>query len=94
MNWRCSLFHTALNETTCFFQEASPLEKIFSNTQTPKYSQSPVENILISFYAKGISVAEIDDELQEIDGYKLSWSAMSIITDEVNPPYLIGKTDL
>ena len=55
----------------------------------PKHQSTarPTENILISFYAKGISVADIDDELQEIDGYKLSKSAMSIILDEVNPPY-------
>ncbi len=52
----------------------------------PKHQSTatPIENIIISLYAKGMSVADIEDELQEIYGYKLSTSAISIITDKVN----------
>ena len=52
----------------------------------PKHQSTatPIENIIISLYAKGMSVADIEDELQEIYGYKLSTSAISLITDKVN----------
>ncbi|EIJ39726.1 transposase [Galbibacter orientalis DSM 19592] len=45
---------------------------------------TPIENIIISLYAKGMSVSDIEEELQQIYGYKLSTSAISIITDKVN----------
>lgn len=45
---------------------------------------TPIENIVISLYAKGMSVADIEDELNEIYGYKLSTSSISIITNKVN----------
>lgn len=47
-----------------------------------------VENIIISLYAKGMSVSDIEQELQEIYGYRLSTSAISIITDKVNQQVL------
>jgi len=58
----------------------------FEPIVVPKHQSraTPIENIIISLYAKGMSVADIEDELQEIYGYKLSTSAISIITDKVN----------
>lgn len=43
-----------------------------------------IEKLVISLYAKGMSVADIEDELREIYGFKLSTSAISIITGKVN----------
>lgn len=58
----------------------------FEPIVVPKYQSTatPIENIIISLYAKGMSVSDIEDELQEIYGYKLSTSAISLITDKVN----------
>lgn len=58
----------------------------FEPIVVPKHQSTatPIENIIISLYAKGMSVTDIEDELQEIYGYKLSTSAISIITDKVN----------
>ena len=52
----------------------------------PKHQSTatPIENIIISLYAKGMSVSDIEEELHEIYGYKLSTSAISMITDKVN----------
>lgn len=51
----------------------------------PKQSTAtPVESIIISLYAKGMSVSDIERELQEIYGYSFYPSAISIITDKVN----------
>ena len=47
-----------------------------------------VENIVISLYSKGMSVSDIEDELYEIYGYKLSTSAISMITNRVNQEVL------
>ncbi|MYY27260.1 transposase, partial [Elizabethkingia anophelis] len=49
---------------------------------------TPVENIIISLYAKGMNVSDIEQELLEIYGYKLSTLAISIITDKVNQQVL------
>lgn len=58
----------------------------FEPVIVPKHQSTatPVENIIISLYAKGMSVSDIEQELQEIYGYRLSSSAISIITDKVN----------
>ncbi|WP_062055177.1 IS256 family transposase [Aquimarina longa] len=58
----------------------------FEPIVVPKHKSNSlsVENIVISLYAKGMSVSDIEDELQEIYGFKLSTSAISIITDRVN----------
>jgi len=58
----------------------------FDPVVVPKHKSNSlsVENIVISLYAKGMSVSDIEDELQEIYGFKLSTSAISIITDRVN----------
>jgi len=47
-----------------------------------------VENMVISLYAKGMSVSDIEQKLYELYGYKLSTSAISIITDKVNQQVL------
>ena len=50
-----------------------------------------VENMVISLYAKGLSVSDIEQELYELYVYKLSTSftsSISIITDKVNQQVL------
>ncbi|WP_168796395.1 IS256 family transposase [Flagellimonas onchidii] len=58
----------------------------FEPVEVPKGQSmaSPIEKIVISLYAKGMSVSDIEQELQEIYGYRLSTSAISIITDRVH----------
>lgn len=58
----------------------------FEPVVVPKHKSNSlsVENIVISLYAKGMSVSDIEEELQEIYGFRLSGSAISIITDRVN----------
>lgn len=43
-----------------------------------------IERLVISLYAKGMSVADIESEMQEIYGINLSTSAISIITNKVS----------
>ena len=47
----------------------------------PKHQSkaASVENMVISLYAKGMSVSDIEQELYELYGYKLSASSISII---------------
>ena len=45
-------------------------------------------NLVISLYAKGLSVSDIEQELYELYDYKLSTSSSSIITDRVNQQVL------
>ena len=42
-----------------------------------------VENLVISLYAKGMSNSDIEEELQEIYGFNLSTSTISLITDKI-----------
>ncbi|WP_103867630.1 IS256 family transposase [Aquimarina sp. I32.4] len=58
----------------------------FEPVVVPKHKSNSlsVEKIVISLYAKGMSVSDIEDELQEIYGFKLSTSAISMITERVN----------
>jgi transposase-like protein len=42
-----------------------------------------VENMVISLYSKGMSTSDIEQQLQEIYGFKLSTSAISQITNKV-----------
>ena len=62
----------------------------FEPVIVPKHKSNSlsVENIVISLYSKGMSVSDIEDELYEIYGYKLSTSAISIITNRVNQEVL------
>ncbi|WP_372483466.1 hypothetical protein AB9J70_07365 [Elizabethkingia anophelis] len=47
----------------------------------PKHQSTaiPVENIITTLHAKGMSVSDIEQEFLEIYGYKLSASTISII---------------
>ncbi len=49
---------------------------------------APVKNMIISLYAKGMSVSDIEQELYKLHDYKLSASSISIITDKVNQQIL------
>jgi putative transposase len=57
----------------------------FSPVIVPKHQNKSisVQNIVISLYAKGMSVSDIEDELREIYGFRLSTSAISTITAKV-----------
>lgn len=61
-------------------------EGSFEPIIVPKHQSKSVsvENMVISLYAKSLSVSDIEQELYELYGYKLSTSAISIITDKVN----------
>lgn len=58
----------------------------FSPIIVPKGSKNSlsVEKLIISLYAKGMSISDIEDELKEIYGFNLSTSAISTITHKVN----------
>ena len=43
-----------------------------------------IERLVISLYAKGMSVSDIEEEMKEIYGITLSTSAISIITNKVS----------
>lgn len=43
-----------------------------------------IERLVISLYAKGMSVSDIEEEMNEIYGISLSTSAISLITNKVN----------
>lgn len=43
-----------------------------------------IEKLVISLYAKGMSVSDIEEEMHEIYEIELSASAISIITNKVN----------
>jgi putative transposase len=42
-----------------------------------------VENIIVSLYAKGMSVSDIEEQVRELYGFELSTSAISRITERV-----------
>ncbi len=62
----------------------------FSPVIVPKNSNKSlsVQNLVISLYAKGMSLSDIEDELHNIYGFKLSRSAISNITEKVNQDML------
>lgn len=62
----------------------------FSPIIVPKNKSNSVsiENAVISLYAKGMSVSDIEDELREIYGFNLSTSAISTITSKVTQDIL------
>jgi len=43
-----------------------------------------IESLVISLYAKGMSVSDIEEQLKEIYGFQLSQSAISTVTASVN----------
>ena len=55
----------------------------FEPVVVPKHQSRglSIERLVISLYAKGMSVADIESEMQEIYGINLSTSAISIITN-------------
>ncbi len=57
----------------------------FEPTVVPKHQSRglSIERLVISLYAKGMSVSDIEDEMSEIYGITLSTSAISIITNKV-----------
>jgi len=57
----------------------------FSPVVVPKYERmsQKVEDAIISFYAKGLTVSDIEEQIEEIYGVKLSKGAISGITDKV-----------
>lgn len=58
----------------------------FEPVVVPKHQSRSlsVENLVLSLYAKGLSVADIEEELFELYGYRLSTSAISVITNRVS----------
>ena len=57
----------------------------FSPVVVPKHERMSqrVEDAIISFYAKGLTVSDIEEQIAEIYGVKLSKGAISGITDKV-----------
>jgi len=57
----------------------------FDPVVVPKHQSRglSIERLVISLYAKGMSVSDIEDELRDIYGINLSTSAISIITNKV-----------
>ena len=57
----------------------------FEPIAVPKHQSRglSIENLVISLYAKGMSVSDIEDEMREIYGINLSTGAISIITNKV-----------
>ncbi|MFR9546965.1 MAG: IS256 family transposase [Rikenellaceae bacterium] len=57
----------------------------FEPTVVPKHQSRglSIERLVISLYAKGMSVSDIEDEMNEIYGISLSTGAISIITNKV-----------
>lgn len=57
----------------------------FEPVVVPKYQSRglSIERLVISLYAKGLSVSDIEDELRDIYKINLSTSAISIITNKV-----------
>jgi len=57
----------------------------FEPVVVPKHQSRglSIERLVISLYAKGMSVSDIEDELRDIYGINLSTSAISIITNKV-----------
>lgn len=58
----------------------------FEPVVVPKHQSRSlsIENLVLSLYAKGLSVADIEEELYELYGYRLSTSAISVITNRVS----------
>jgi transposase-like protein len=57
----------------------------FDPVVVPKRSRlsQGIEKIIISLYAKGMTTSDIESELREIYGFKVSTSAISIITSKI-----------
>lgn len=64
----------------------------FDPIVVPKRSQlsEGIESLIISLYAKGMSNADIEEQLHEIYDFQVSTSTISKVTDKTLP----GRTDL
>ena len=56
----------------------------FEPIVVPKHESQSLSRLVISLYAKGMSVSDIEEEMREIYEIDLSTSAISIITNKVN----------
>jgi len=58
----------------------------FEPVIVPKYQSRglSIEKLVISLYAKGMSVSDIEEEMKEIYGITLSTSSISIITNKIS----------
>ena len=55
------------------------------NGYAPEYAPKlSIEKLVVSLYAKGMNVSDIEEEMREIYEIELSTSAISIITNKVN----------
>jgi transposase-like protein len=61
-------------------------EGAFEPIIVPKYQSRglSIEKLVISLYAKGMSVSDIEEEMKEIYGINLSTSSISIITNKIS----------
>ena len=61
-------------------------EGSFEPIVVPKHQKrgSSIERLVISLYAKGMSVSDIESEMQDIYGISLSTSSISVITNKVS----------
>ncbi len=50
-----------------------------------------VENIIISLYAKGMSVSDIEEQIEELYGFTISTSTISRITDKITSDIIAWK---
>nr|WP_228452736.1 transposase [Chryseobacterium lathyri] len=71
-------------------------EGSFELTLVPKRHNiiDGLENIIISFYAKGMSVSDIEEQIKEMYDFDISTSTISQITNAVASEWLRGRTDL
>lgn len=60
-------------------------EGSFEPVLVPKHDRmsQKIENAIVSFYAKGMTVSDIEEQVEEIYGLKMSQSSISNITDKV-----------
>jgi len=61
-------------------------EGSFEPVVVPKHQKrgSSIERLVISLYAKGMSVSDIESEMQDVYGISLSTSSISVITNKVS----------
>ncbi|MFN9380643.1 MAG: IS256 family transposase [Bacteroidota bacterium] len=79
---------TSLGETE--IQVPRDRDSSFSPVVVPKRKNmiDGLENIIISFYAKGMSVSDIQEQIKELYEFELSTSSISRITDKVTEDIL------
>lgn len=53
-----------------------------------------IENVFVSFYAKGISNRDLEDQMREIYGFDISTSTISRITDKLSEDIIAWQNRL